>query len=145
MISIVFLGKYSGETQYNFLNNAVKKYFAKRGVQTKLVLFVDQKKLPEHLSQGQTITFLCRKDLNLFKKWNSQTAKKELLEQHDLLVSMVFNSTSFLDNFIKESKAKMKVGIQGSSSYPFDLEIIQNTEDVEALFEKIKKYLIKLK
>lgn len=145
MISIVFLGKYSGDTQYNFVSNAVKKYFAKRGVQTKIVLFVDQKKLPEHLVQGQTITFLCRKDLSLFKKWSSQTAKKELLEQHDLLVSMVFNTTSYLDAFIRGSKAKMKAGVNGTSSVPFDLEIVQNSEDIEALFEKIKKYLIKLK
>ena len=80
-----------------------------------------------------------------FKKWTSKTAKKELLEEHDLLVSMVFNRTSYFESFIQESKAKMKAGVGGTSSFPFDLEIIQHAEDVEALFEKIKKYLIKLK
>lgn len=145
MISILFLGKYIGEIQYNFLNNSINNFFVKSGVQTKMILFVAEKKLPGNLEHSETITFLSKQDLDFFKKWKSQIAQQELNEEYDLLISTLFDSTKYFDSFIENSKAKLKLGISGSSKVPFDISIIQNTEDIEAYFKKCKKYLSKLR
>jgi hypothetical protein len=58
MVTIFFLGLYTNETQFHFLKNAIKDAFSNNGVHLKLVLFVDEKKMPEHLVQSQFTTFL---------------------------------------------------------------------------------------
>jgi len=103
----------------------------------KVFSFVEFKKRAPTLQQDQ----INNKDFSWDGTISNLNAKEFLNRPFDVLVGYYKGSHEFLDLMVSESKAKFKVGVEGSDSRLFDLLIAIDIHKTEAFKDELKKYL----
>lgn len=142
--SMLFVGQYHGREHLNFLNKAITDFTEGLVCRTKIILFVDEKQLPENLLSDAKIHFFCRKDLNLFKKLKNEEVISDLERDFDLLLGIDFEGKDVVNKMIAQSHAKLKIGPARENIANFDMSFMLKKDDISELFDNCKKYLRKL-
>lgn len=104
-------------------------------------------KLPESLSDTESIRFVGKKDFNLFKQ--KSASLREWLKAHDfdMLISFAQENMGNSERIIKDVKAKIKVGPNFSKSEQyFDISIGKQGGKVEfeEFYKQVKHYFSQL-
>jgi hypothetical protein len=107
----------------------------------KIYTFKEVKKKIPTLRQNQ----INNKDFSWTGEIHNQNALEFLDIQFDVLVGFYSEENEFLDIMMSKSKAKFKLGFEGSDSRLYDLILKVDPMDLERFKEELKKYLSVLK
>jgi hypothetical protein len=107
----------------------------------KIYSFKEVKKKIPTMRQNQ----INNKDFSWSGEINNQNALEFLEIQFDVLVGFYCGKNEFMDIMISISKAKFKMGFEGSDTRLFDLILSVDPKDFKSFKEEFKKYLSVLK
>ncbi|OAD44696.1 DUF6913 domain-containing protein [Polaribacter atrinae] len=89
--------------------------------------------------------YFTQKDINWSGVYIEPSFKSFLDEPFDLLIGYFKEANLYLENAVLQSNATFKAGFSEVNSKLYELEISENTEQVEAFLLELKKYLQILK
>ncbi|MCL7763122.1 hypothetical protein MPF19_06800 [Polaribacter sp. Z014] len=107
---------------------------------TKIYSFKKYSKLDEG-----SFKYFSEKDINWKGDYTQPSFNSFLEEPFDLLIGYFNETNLYLENAVLTSNATFKAGFSGVNSKLYELEILGETEHLEAFLLELKKYLQILK
>jgi hypothetical protein len=112
------------------------------------LIYHDFKKVPDNTVVKSFDIHLSKKDFNLFKMPSSSLIKRQVDLQYDYLFSFLENENVRLENFIKKSNARIKIGRwepPNKSIYRITFSANGHEKSMEEFLKMAGNYLTKIK
>jgi hypothetical protein len=112
------------------------------------LIYHDLKKIPMGTIIKSFDTHICQKDFNIFKSPSSSTLQSQIQISYDYLISFFDKPNKRMENFIKKSKAKFKIGMwepDNKSLYNIKLSKVEGVNMIKSFLTMTGNYITKIK
>ncbi|MEX1190468.1 MAG: hypothetical protein WEA99_00750 [Brumimicrobium sp.] len=142
--TISFVSTWRSAEEFNDLKTIAKLHFPDFK-NTQYIFLVENKKEFEELPRIANVTYIIKKDFNLFGKFKKQEIRTLLIDNPtDILLCSDLSANKFVKKLIFHAKNKIKIGFETESLPNFDIAFRMEQPSIQKLFEQTEKYLKKL-
>jgi hypothetical protein len=118
-----------------------KKYLEEKSINTSILGFINDKKIPDHLLLRTGFNFFCLKNLDLYFRPANQYIHDFILDNFNILFDFSLNDQFPVHYISSLSPAEYKIG-RLTSKDDFDLMIdVKQNKHLEFFIEQVKHYL----
>lgn len=116
------------------------KYLKEKNIVPKVLVYVNQKKVPAKYKSDLVFDYFCSKNCNWYGKPKGPIVNRFTETPFSILIDLTLKDRSALKFVASMSMAKLKVGITGNQSADLMIDVSQN-KTLVYLIEELKHYL----